>query len=116
MKSRIATFLIALFMLIAGTSYAVKPVIQKSEASKAVTTFLKQELKYPKFAKKEKIECYVLVRLIINDNGTFTVDCINCTCPLMKADVTSTLENFSNNDLIKYAGEQVNIKLNYKLI
>lgn len=116
MKSRIATFLIAVSMFIVGTAFASTPVTLPNDASKAVSSLLKQELKYPKFAKDEKFECCVLVRLIINKDGSFKVDCINCTSPTMKEHVTNAIEKISKKELAKYAGMQICYKINFKLI
>jgi len=116
MKSRIATYLIALCMFTAGTAFATTPLKLNNDASKAVSSILKQELKYPKFAKEDNFECCVLVRLIINDDGSFTVDCVNCTNTTMKTHVTNAIEKISSKDLAKYAGQQINFKLDYKLI
>jgi len=116
MKSRIATYLIAMCMFIAGTAFANQPVKNNSEASQAVATLLKQELKYPKFAKDEKFECCVLVRLIINDDGSFKVDCANCTNQLLKTHVTKAIENISKEELKKYSGQQFSYRINFRLI
>ncbi|HJN05754.1 MAG TPA: hypothetical protein QF480_03990, partial [Bacteroidales bacterium] len=116
MKSRIATFLIAVNMFLTGTAFAANPVTKTNNASKEVSTLLKQELKYPKFAKDSKFECCVLVRLTINKDGTFKVDCINCTSPIMKAHVTKAIEKISRKELARYAGMQICYKINYKLI
>lgn len=116
MKSRIATFLIAGAMLLFGTAFANQPKKLNSDASKAVAALLKQELKYPKFAKEEKFECCMFVRLVINDDGSFLVDCANCKSDLLKLHVTEAIENISKEELKKYTGQQFNIKINFKLI
>ncbi len=116
MKSRIATFLIAMSMFLVGTAFAATPVTPNNEAKNAVSSLLKQELKYPKFAKDDKFECCVLVRLTINKDGSFKVDCVNCTSPTMKAHVTSAIEKISSKELARYAGQQICYKLSYKLI
>ena len=116
MKSRIATFLIAVGIFFTGTVIASNPVSRTNSASEAVSSLLKQELKYPKFAKDEKFECCVLVRLIINKDGSFKVDCVNCTSTKMKEHVTSAIEKISKKELAKYAGMQICYKLNFKLI
>ncbi len=116
MKSRIATFLIAMSIFLTGTAFAASPVTPNNEAKKAVSTLLKHELKYPKFAKDDKFECCVLVRLTINKDGSFIVDCVNCPNNTMKAHVTSALEKISSKELARFAGQQISYKLNYKLI
>ncbi len=116
MKSRIATYLMAVCMFFGGTAFAVNPVPPKAEASKAVAKLLKQELKYPKFAKELNYQCCVLVRIIIEKDGSFSVDCVNCTSKTMKAHVTHAINQISKKELAKFAGQTFNFKINYKLI
>ncbi len=116
MKSRIATILTAMFMFLGGTAFALNPVNQKTDASKTVAKILQQEIEYPKSAKEDNFECFVLVKIIIEEDGTLTVNCINCTCPTMKAEVVSAIENINSKKLVDYAGQQFNYKLNFKLI
>ncbi|NQU35852.1 MAG: hypothetical protein HQ521_21695 [Bacteroidetes bacterium] len=116
MKSRIATFLIALCMFMAGTAFAINPVNQNTNASKAVASLLKQEIDYPKFAKEENFEYCVLVRIIISQDGTFKADCVNCNCSRMKAHVIKVIENINMKEFSKYAGKEFNFKIDFKLI
>ena len=116
MKSRIATFLIALCMFMSGTAFAINPVNLNSDASKAVASLLKQEIDYPKFAKEENFECCVLVRIIVADDGTFKADCVNCKCSKMKAHVSKTIENINKKEFSKYAGQEFSFKIDFKLI
>jgi len=117
MKSRIATYLIALCMFTTGTAFASTPMKNNSEASEAISSLLKKELKYPKFAKEQKhYECYALIRIIINDNGSIKVDCINCSNSIMKSQITETIEKISKKELSEYAGQQYSYKINFKLI
>jgi hypothetical protein len=116
MKSRIATSLIVMCMFMMGTAFATNPVNKKIEASKAVVSILKQELKYPKLSKDDKSDCCVLVRLIINKDGSFTVDCANSTNPELKKHVTQAIEKIDKKDLVRFAGQQFNYKINFKLI
>lgn len=122
MKSRIATYLMAMFMFFGGTAFALNPVptpraeTPKSEKSKIVGKLLQQELKYPKFAKAEKFECCVLVRISIEEDGSFTVDCANCTSNQMKAHVTKAIEQIDKKEMAKFAGNQFSYKINFRLI
>jgi len=116
MKSRIATFLIAVCMFLTGTAFANQPKSLNSEASKAIAELLKKELKYPKFAKEEKFECCLLVRLIIKEDGSFEVDCANCMNDNIKNHVTAAIEKISKEELKKYAGQEFNYKINFKLL
>jgi hypothetical protein len=103
-------------LFVSGTAFANQPEKNNREASHAVVTLLKQELKYPKFARQEKSECCVLVRIIINKNGSFKVDCANCMNPSLKAHVTKAIENISKEELKKYSGQQLSYKINFRLI
>ena len=103
-------------MFIAGTAFATNPVKQNNDASDVVAKLLKQELKYPKFAREVGNECCVLVRIIINDDGSFKVDCANCPNLSLKTHVINAIENISKEELKKYAGQQFSYKINFKLI
>jgi len=117
MKSRIATFLIAMSMFLAGTAFASNPVKQNNDASKAISSLLKQELKYPKLAKEQNnFECCVLIRLVINEDGSFKVDCVNCSNDSIKTQITKAIERINKEELKEYAGQQFSYKINFKLI
>jgi len=103
-------------MFISGTAFAVNPLTPKAETSKSVAKLLQKELKYPKFAREENFQCCVLVRLEIQEDGSFTVDCVNCTSKQMKHHVKKAIEQISKKELAKYAGQKFNFKINYKLI
>lgn len=112
----------ALFMFISGTAFAISPVptpraeTPKSEKSKLVAKLLQKELKYPKFAREEKFECCILVRITIEEDGSFTVDCANCTSTQMKAHVTKAIEQINTKEMAKFAGNQFSYKINFRLI
>lgn len=116
MKSRIATILIACCFFFSGTAFAVTPVTPKATTSKVIANLLKEELKYPKFAREGNFECCVLVRLTINDDGSFSVECVNCTSKEMKFHVKKAIEQISKKELAKYAGQTFSYKINFKLI
>lgn len=117
MKSRIATYLIALCMFTAGTAFASSPVKNNSEASEVISSLLKKELKYPKFAKEQNnTECCLLIRVIVKDNGSLKVDCVNCSFSRMKEQITEAVEEINTDALKVYAGQQFSYKINFKLI
>lgn len=103
-------------MFLAGTAFAANPVIQKSEAKKAVASILKQELKYPKYAKDENFECFVLARIVITEDGLLKAECVNCPCPRMKGHLKKAIAEIGANEFKKYAGLEFNFKLKFKLI
>lgn len=117
MKSRIATYLIAICMFLTGTAFAVNPVTPpKAETSKVVANLLQQELKYPKFAKDINFECCVLVRLTIEKDGSIAVKFANSTSANMKSYVTKSIEQIDKKEFAKYAGQEFDFRINFKLI
>ena len=117
MKSRIATYLIAMSMFIAGTAFASNPVKQNNDASETISSILKQELKYPKIAKEhDNLGCCVLIRLVISEDGSFEVDCVNCSDESIKAHIIEAIEKISKEELKEYAGQQFSYKISFKLI
>ena len=116
MKSRIATILIALSLLLSFNTFAITPPPYQKEASKAVSELLQQELEYPDYAKEQKYQCCVLVRVKINADGSFSVECLNCKDKNMKYHVKKSIEEVYSQELKQYAGYTVNLKISYKLI
>lgn len=116
MKSRIATTLIALSLLLTSSTFAISPPPYQKEASKAVTELLQKELEYPDYAKRQKYECCVLVQISINHDGSFSVDCLNCRYENMKYHVKKSIEGIHSIELSQYAGYKINLKIKYKLI
>lgn len=116
MKSRIATYLIALFIFVGGTASSATPNVINSDASEKVAKLLETELRFPDYARHNNIECCALVRIIINKDGSFTADCVNCLNDEMRRQVIEAVEDIESEDLAKYAGQTFNFKINFKLI
>lgn len=118
MKTRIAIVTMLLGLFIAGTAFAGEPVVPspKEIATKAVAEFLQDEIDYPAFASETNLECSVLVDLNVKKDGSFTVNGANCkkSC-CMRDIVVKAIEKTKNKDLSKYAGENVVLKIDFKL-
>ena len=116
MKARIATLMIVLGVFLATTAFAKEPVPASKAVSTSVAKLIQQELEYPEFAIEDKFECCVLVSVIIQDDGTFEVDCANCVSDKMKKYVVEEIENILSEHHAQYAGQQVLMKIKFDLL
>jgi len=116
MKTRIATVFIMLGLFLVSSAFAAEPPIATEKAKKEVTKIIKKEVHYPQFAIEEKFQCCVAVSVVIKEDGTLEVDCANCIDPRMKDYVVSTIENSSSDKLKSFAGQNVQVKIYFKLI
>ncbi|HEY9115443.1 MAG TPA: energy transducer TonB [Bacteroidales bacterium] len=117
MKTRIATLLIVLGIFVAGSAFASNPVIASKAVSGSIAKQLKSEIKYPSYAVDEKIECCVVVRLEIQEDGTLDVIESNSMSKKMEKHVIKTIESMeANGDLKNYAGQNVLVKVRFELI
>ncbi len=116
MKTRIAIVTMLLSIFIAGTAMATVPVPATKAASMAVTEFLSDEISYPAHASETNFECVVVVSLIVQEDGTLDVDAANCKTNCMKEHVIKEIESAKNEDLAKYAGQNVLLKVNFELL
>jgi hypothetical protein len=117
MKTRIATLMLLLGLFIAGSAFASKPVIASKAVSSSVAKQLKSEIKYPSFALDQQFECCVMVRLVIQEDGTLDVVESNSLSKDMEKYVIKTIENMeTNGDLKNYAGQNVLLKIKFELI
>jgi len=117
MKTRIATLIFVMGLFLAGTAFASKPVIASKAVSSSVVKQLKSEIKYPSFAVDEQVECCVVVRLVIQEDGTLDVVESNSMSKKMEKHVIKTIESMeANGDLTNYAGQNILIKVKFELI
>ena len=116
MKTGIATILFAVGMLCSGIALANEPVPASKEVSKSVAELINDNIKYPEFARAENFECCVLIRLIIQGDGSFEVDCVNCKDDRLKAHVLETVKKIMSEEHAQYAGQKVSIKVNFKFL
>ncbi len=116
MKTGIATLLFVIGMFIGNTAFANEPVPASNAVSKTVAELLEDNLKFPEFARTENFDCCVLIRVVIQQDGSFKVDCVNCKDEQLKAHVIETVEKLVSEEHAYYAGQQVSIKVNFKFL
>jgi len=116
MKKRIATFLILLFTILTTSMTAKEPVPASNAVSQSIAEQLKNKIDYPDFARTDDFECCVLIRLEINEDGSFRIDCANCKDDRLKMHVQDSIDKLVLEDYAKYAGQTVSLKVVFKLI
>lgn len=116
MKTRIATLFFALGLFLTTTAFANEPVPASKAVAKSVAKLIESELEYPEFAIKDKFECCVAVSVVIQDDGSFDVDCANCISDDMKEYVIEKIENMVSEQHAQYAGQTVLIKIKFDLL
>jgi len=116
MKKRIATFLIAMVTLFTGMTYANEPVPASKAVSSSVANLLKTNIDYPDFARITDYECCVVVRLLINEDGSFEIDCANCKDNRLKIYVSNCIEKIISEEHARYAGQTVSVKVTFKFL
>ena len=116
MKTRIATIMLLLGIFIATTAFATEPVPATTTAKKEIKELVVKKLIYPQFAIDNKIECNVYLSITVNENGSLEVDCANCMCSQLKDFVVKRVEKIQSEDLEKYAGATMLLKVKFDLI
>ena len=116
MKTRIATLLVVLGMLITTLASANEPVPASKAVSKSVADLIKSELEFPDFARESDFECCVLVRITILPDGNFDVDCVNCPNNQLKNYVVNEIEDIVSEEHAAFAGQTVSMSVNFKCI
>ena len=115
MKTRIATLMFIVGMFLVTTAFANEPVPASKAVAKTVAQKIQKEIDYPDFAIEEKFECCVLVSIIIQEDGRLDVDAANSISDRMKEYVTYEIEHMDTEDLARYAGQSVLIKVKFDL-
>jgi len=115
MKTRIATLTMAFALLLTTTAFASEPVPASKALSKSVSTFIGDNLEYPEFAIENKMEGDVVLRIIIQEDGTFDVVQANCVYKDLKNQITSDIEKMETDKYVSHAGKQVNLKIKFDL-
>lgn len=108
--------MIALCLFLTGTTYAIEPVPASKAVTKTVAELLKTEIDFPDFAREDDFECCVLVRLYINEDGSFDVDCANCKDDRLEMYVKDNIEKIISREHAQFAGQTVSIKVVFKII
>ena len=118
MKARVAILVMVLGLFLTAPAFANDPTPATSAVSKSVANYLHDNLEYPDFAVKEKIECCVMAEITIQENGSFKVTACNCASQRMKEEVSSSIEKIHKKSDIyaPFAGEKVYMKISFHLI
>jgi len=117
MKTRIATLVMVFGLFVSASTYANEPIPASKAVTSSVSTHIANEIDYPEFAVKEKFECIVVVKLTIQEDGTFAVDAANCTDERMRKHVISTIHKLDEKAeyYSQFAGQQVFLKVKFDL-
>ena len=117
MKTRIATLVMVFGLFVSANTYANEPIPASKAVTSSVSTHIANEIDYPEFAVKEKFECTVVVKLTIQEDGTFAVDAANCTDERMRKHVISTIHKLDEKAeyYSQFAGQQVFLKVKFDL-
>jgi hypothetical protein len=115
MKTRIATLMFIVGLFLTTTAFANEPVPASKAVAHSVALNIQQELEYPEFAIEDKFECFVLVSVIIQEDGRYDVDCANCISNKMKKYVVNEIKHMKFKEHAKYAGQSVLIKIKFDL-
>jgi hypothetical protein len=116
MKTRIATLMIACVFIFTGFTQANEPVPASKSVSSSIAKMIASEIDYPDFARIDDFECCVLVRLTINKDGTFGVECANCQDNRLRLYVEDHIAELSSEEFADFAGQTVAIKLVFRLL
>ena len=116
MKTKIATLMIVFGLFLSATTFANEPVPASKAVSNSVSKLIQSELEYPEFAIDEKLECIVVVSIVIEDDGTFDVTSANCVSSAMKEYVIEEIEDLVSKEHAQYAGQTVLLKVKFDLL
>lgn len=117
MKTRIATLMIVLGLFVTANIYANEPVPASKAVAVSVANYIADEMDYPEFAIEQKFECCVVVKLTIQEDGTFAVDAANSINESMKKHVVSAIHELDEKAdyYSQFAGMELNLKLKFDL-
>lgn len=117
MKTRIATLMIVLGLFVTVNIYANEPVPASKAVAVSVANYIADEMDYPEFAIEQKFECCVVVKLTIQEDGTFAVDAANSINESMKKYVISAIQKLDEKAdyYSQFAGMEMNLKLKFDL-
>ena len=115
MKTRIATLAILLGLFISTTAFASEPVPASKYVASTVADFIEEEMEYPEFAIEQKYEGDVIVKVVIEEDGTFDVVQANAHDENMKKQVIRMIEDMDSDTFDQYAGQSVLVKVSFDL-
>lgn len=115
MKTRIVTLTLLLGLFISTTAFANQPVPASKAVASSVANYIEDEMDYPEFAIKNKIEGDVVIRVVIDEDGTFEVTDANSHDKEMINYVVREVEKLDSDKFDKYSGQSVLVKLKFDL-
>ena len=117
MKTRIATLMMIFALFLTANIFANEPVPASKAVAVSVANYIADEMDYPEFAIKDKLESTVVVKLTVKEDGTFAVDAANCIDNRLKKYVITAIHELNEKAdyYSQFAGMEVNLKLNFDL-
>ena len=117
MKTKIATLLIVFGLFVASNAFAYPPFPAPKAVAESIANYVTNEIDYPEFAVKDKLESIVVVKLTVQEDGTFTVDAANCIDNRLKKHVIAAIHELNEKAeyYSQFAGMEVNLKLIFDL-
>ena len=115
MKTRIAALAILLGLFISTTAFANEPVPASKFVASSVADYIENEIEYPEFAIKDKYEGKVVIKIVIEEDGTFDVVQANAHNADMKKHVIDLVESLDNDKFDQYAGQSILVKVSFDL-
>lgn len=116
MKTRIAALVVLCGLFLSASVFAGEPVPASKAVAQSVTKLVQKKLHYPQFAIDKKLECCVMVSVIIDDDGSLRVDAANSVSKELKKYVVKQIEKISSDDYARYAGQSVLVKVKFNLL
>ena len=115
MKKQLAILALFVGLFISATAVANEPVPASKYVASTVANFIEEQMDYPEFAIKEKFEGDVIVKVVIEDDGTFDVVAANSLDKDMQNHVIKMIEKLDSDTFDQYAGQSVLVKLSFDL-
>ena len=117
MKTKITTLLMVFGLFLAANTFAATPFPAPKAVAVSIANYISNEIDYPEFAVKEKLECTVVVKLTVQEDGTFAVDAANCIDNRMRKHVIAAINELNEKAdyYSQFAGMEVNLKLEFDL-
>jgi hypothetical protein len=117
MKIRIATLMMVIGLFVASNTFAYPPFPAPKAVAVSIANYISDKIDYPEFAVKEKLECTVVVKLTVQEDGRFAVDAANSIDIRMRKHVIAAIHalNEKADYYSQFAGMEVNLKLEFDL-
>jgi len=115
MRTKILISALLAFTFTVGTLSANEPMMAPKAISTSVAELINEEISYPEFAVKEKFEGDVIIKLVIDEDGSFDVTDANSHDRDMINYVVREVEKMDTNKFQDYSGQSVLVKLKFDL-